>query len=93
MYILEILNVYYTSYSETSEIVLHSGTGTNDTCISSEWVDVWKNNSVQIHSDYENKCKWTDASYLLKSSNENSEICKEIYNRKVMARSWLFINK
>lgn len=42
MYILEILNVYYTSYSETSEIVLHSGTVTNDTCISSEWVDVWK---------------------------------------------------
>lgn len=42
MYILEILNVYYTSYSETSETVLHSGTGTNDTCISSEWVDVWK---------------------------------------------------
>lgn len=89
MYILEILNVYYTSYSETSEIVLHSGTGTNDTCIS-EWM-CEKNNSVQIH--YENKCKWTDASYLLKSSNENSEICKEIYNRKVMARSWLFINK
>lgn len=42
MYILEILNVYYTSYSETSETVLHLGTGTNDTCISSEWVDVWK---------------------------------------------------
>lgn len=56
----------------------------------SEWM-CEKNNSVQIH--YENKCKWTDASYLLKSSNENSEICKEIYNRKVMARSWLFINK
>lgn len=42
MYILEILNVYYTSYSETSETVLHLGTNTNDTCISSEWVDVWK---------------------------------------------------
>lgn len=82
MYILEILNVYYTSYSETSEIVLHSGTGTK-MCE--------KNNSVQIN--YENKCKWTDASYLLKSSNENSEICKEIYNRKVTACSWLFINK
>lgn len=41
----------------------------------SEWM-CEKNNSVQIH--YENKCQWTDARYLLKSSNENSEICKEI---------------
>lgn len=40
-----------------------------------------KNNSVQIN--YENKCKWTDASYLLKSSNENSEICKEITTGKL----------
>ena len=30
---------------------------------------------------------------FFKSSNENSEICKEIYNRKVTACSWLFINK
>lgn len=36
----------------------------------SEWM-CEKNNSVQIN--YENKCKWTDASYLLKSSNENSD--------------------
>lgn len=36
MYILEILNVYYILYFEISEIVLYSGIGINDICISFE---------------------------------------------------------
>lgn len=76
MYILEILNVYYTSYSETSEqFYIRVPVQMIHVLALSEWM-CEKNNSVQIL--YENKCKWTDASYLLKSSNENSEICKEI---------------
>lgn len=46
----------------------------------SEWM-CEKNNSVQIN--YENKCKWTDASYLLKSSNENSEYARKFTTGKL----------